>query len=510
MKYLYLFQIGPVQSYIAAARRTQDLYVGSRLLSMLSSAGLQAANESGAQIVFPALLDDGRLPRSIPHRFAFISSAAIPENTARHVEKAIRDQWREVYSAVHDFIRVEIGGGPWEDTYDNQVRKWLEVYWVAVPYEETQHGQSYRAATVAMAMRRQARHFPQINEEGEKCTLTGAHSAVSASQTWWDSLANALGDSEVRKIIRPNERLGSIALIKRLAQYNVPGISAEEQRIRYFPDLASVARGLGYSADISDDDQEGLRYAILALDGDNMGEFLAGKQSLPEHQDVSRALADFAENAVPEIVSRYKGTLIYSGGDDVLAIMPIWGVLSCADELRRNIFDRVGVAASAGIAIVPVKFPLDAALDIARGAEHDAKEIYNRNCVVIRDAYRSGKMREMVGPWEITVPLASVIERLTLAFSRTQGWLSPSISYDVDRLAYAMDGPSGLLGARETELRRLLRRRVRAGTTPEYANQQIQELLPLLVALAEERPSGWSMLATWMILARTLAGGIGA
>ncbi|MFQ3646977.1 MAG: type III-B CRISPR-associated protein Cas10/Cmr2, partial [Anaerolinea sp.] len=43
MTHLYLFQIGPVQAFIAQARRTQDLLVGSRILSDLASAGIKAA-----------------------------------------------------------------------------------------------------------------------------------------------------------------------------------------------------------------------------------------------------------------------------------------------------------------------------------------------------------------------------------------------------------------------------------------------------------------------------------
>jgi len=39
---------------------------------------------------------------------------------------------------------------------------------------------------------------------------------------------------------------------------------------------------------------------------------------------------------VPDIVSRHHGTLIYAGGDDVLALLPTTTVLACARELKET------------------------------------------------------------------------------------------------------------------------------------------------------------------------------
>lgn len=52
--YLFHFNVGPVQSFIFQARKTQDLYGGSFLLSHLCSTALNyASTEYGAQIIFP-------------------------------------------------------------------------------------------------------------------------------------------------------------------------------------------------------------------------------------------------------------------------------------------------------------------------------------------------------------------------------------------------------------------------------------------------------------------------
>ncbi|PJF23677.1 MAG: type III-B CRISPR-associated protein Cas10/Cmr2, partial [Phototrophicales bacterium] len=69
MSHLFLFQIGPVQTFIAASRRTQDLYVGSRLLSEIALAGVKAAEQAGGSLVFPVKNGES-YPQSISHIFA--------------------------------------------------------------------------------------------------------------------------------------------------------------------------------------------------------------------------------------------------------------------------------------------------------------------------------------------------------------------------------------------------------------------------------------------------------
>ncbi|MFP3869621.1 MAG: type III-B CRISPR-associated protein Cas10/Cmr2 [Syntrophobacteria bacterium] len=125
----------------------------------------------------------------------------------------------------------------------------------------------------------------------------------------------------------------------------------------------------------------GKYYAVLVMDGDKMGDLVNGKSprlaswrdimhsSLPEkmtgspatertgpwldeldgqspldeqrhltpavHKTISEALGDFSLCSVPRIVREHKGRLIYAGGDDLLAIMPIDTVLQAASEINH-------------------------------------------------------------------------------------------------------------------------------------------------------------------------------
>jgi len=69
-------------------------------------------------------------------------------------------------------------------------------------------------------------------------------------------------------------------------------------------------------------------YALLLMDGDGMGKLL-GKQDGQGRSGVSKALAAFTHE-VPKIVKRHNGRLIYAGGDDVFALLPVSSAIACA------------------------------------------------------------------------------------------------------------------------------------------------------------------------------------
>ena len=54
MRSLFLVTLGPVQDFIASARRTRDLHFGSWLLSELSRAAACEINAQKGYLIFPA------------------------------------------------------------------------------------------------------------------------------------------------------------------------------------------------------------------------------------------------------------------------------------------------------------------------------------------------------------------------------------------------------------------------------------------------------------------------
>jgi CRISPR-associated protein Cmr2 len=151
---------------------------------------------------------------------------------------------------------------------------------------------------------------------------------------------------------------------------------------------------------------------------------------------LSEALTNFAVQIVPEIVGRHFGTLIYSGGDDLLALLPTRTALSCADELKRAFRgeqtkirdEKAGGGArvanngadegyyrlpdgrdllvmgpkatlSAGLAVVHYKEDLREALDAARKAERAAKD-GGRNALQLAVLRRSGEHASAPCAWD--------------------------------------------------------------------------------------------------------------
>lgn len=228
-------------------------------------------------------------------------------------------------------------------------------------------------------------------------------------------------------------------------------------------------------------------YAILAADGDRMGEWLAGRnaprvrevvhrtlvdyfEGLPDqdavakglnarrpvgpalHAAISSGLQTFASVLVPEIVERHHGVLIYAGGDDVLALMPVETALACAGGIR-SAFSRdeaMGGRASlsAGIAVVHTKEDLRQAIQAAREAEKAAKH-GGRNQLGLAVVRRSGEKGECRVPWTMVEGLDALRGSFTGAVS--------------DRWAYHLRAEAGTLDAlpreaQRAELRRLLGR----------------------------------------------------
>ena len=120
------------------------------------------------------------------------------------------------------------------------------------------------------------------------------------------------------------------------------------------------------NADDDDGDEDDTKYfAILALDGDEMGKWISGmkcpklRDQLSEeatayfrkhgntdflealrplspsfHLQFSELLGNFSLHCARRIVEAFDGRLIYAGGDDVLAMVPADTALECARALR--------------------------------------------------------------------------------------------------------------------------------------------------------------------------------
>ena len=112
--HLLLVTLGPVQDFIAQARRTRDLWYGSHLLSELGRAAARALVGGGAKLIFPSLQAgdpqlvaclaplraDNTPPQNIANKLlAEVPAGVDPHQIARAVRQAVADYWRDEVAA---------------------------------------------------------------------------------------------------------------------------------------------------------------------------------------------------------------------------------------------------------------------------------------------------------------------------------------------------------------------------------------------------------------------------
>jgi CRISPR-associated protein Cmr2 len=622
---LLVFSLGPVQSFISTARRTQDLWMGSKLLSGLAAVGIREAEkhlDDAKHFVYPTKID-GRWPEDIPNRFVLLVPPGQGSAIGEHIEQAVQSAWLHVSAEVRDafFARLVERGG-WKSLWERQVTDWLETYWIAYGGSPEDYGQRYRDAGLALASRKSIRYFPQGPESGEKCTLCGVREALHGGQgsrrelrEFWEGLRQRLARLNIFSL-REGEHLCAVCTVKRFAgeagiklagQSLKPGDrfpstssiavstfktcllknwdalrEVTEQHLdalaaldaqsgapfgqpESFPHLQDLAGGsseaerlmyyegdyfyhetlrsdnlydvLGREPEPRDQQLAGKAQAtlshlieamhdlelpsphpylaVLALDGDHMGALLSWCETPEEHRRISEALVRYARITVPEIVeSRYAGRVIYAGGDDVLALLPVGHVLQAANDLRRELTEALkgadidGQTASAGVAIIHHGHALENGLQSARRAEYRAKETYGRNALVVDLIRRSGERVEVGLHWDYGSQIPSALSSvLTVQNALTDQRLSGRFVYELREEAPAL---AGVYRSQESEIRRLLTRhwlRVRQPDNREQIDEEVTALARDLAALARVGGGGIEALAEWMLVARFFAQG---
>lgn len=168
---LLALSIGPVQSFIAAARKMDDLWAGSHLLSRLSWEAMRPVCESLGPdaILFPRLrgipqvdlwlrdrmeLPDELFERcewmqgatdanplfsaALPNRFVAVVPASQARQIAGQVTEAVREWLRktgeEVVSRLLDVAGLDVETATPYEQMKNQLEGFPEVHWAAVPF----------------------------------------------------------------------------------------------------------------------------------------------------------------------------------------------------------------------------------------------------------------------------------------------------------------------------------------------------------------------------------------
>lgn len=233
-------------------------------------------------------------------------------------------------------------------------------------------------------------------------------------------------------------------------------------------------------------------YAVLYLDGDEMGQWVQGRRSpllkqilhekvtlpdrlarLPRPMDIvvqsgiSTALKNFSQILVPHVVEgECCAKLVYAGGDDVMALAPLGTCLNLIDKVRKAFNGRHGgdkggwqffngerlmlmdevklpglpgepsqglaASASAGVVVAHYTQPLQGVLaNVAKVLKVAAKEELGRDAFAVLVDKRGGEPLLAGAKWQLgQLDMAKAVDELTAYWRRG---LSPAIIYKMQQ-----------------------------------------------------------------------------
>ncbi|MDR0407676.1 MAG: type III-B CRISPR-associated protein Cas10/Cmr2, partial [Campylobacteraceae bacterium] len=389
MKYLVVFSITPVQAFIARARKLRDFYAGSKILSYLASVGFNAIK---GEKLYPSADSN-----SMPNKFVFSIDAEDTKQVKSEmgrIEEVIKNAWLEL---------ADITG-----VSKNCVDDYWNYSWAAVPYKKNYKEAHSKVQKLLAAMKLKP-HKIRKSQAGEKCHLCGENSVwkeFDADKK--DKREKLCGVCTIKRdlpdlktSIPKNHQL--LNLLSKPEYSSTTKISAHKFIKKYNLDKDEIAK-------LNDTNSDGRGnslpnkeryYALLAMDGDKMGDLVNTKITSEEHLELSKKLDSFDRKV--ENLSCFKGTakLIYAGGDDVFAILPLEEAIAIAKEIRELYTDIVAkeektTSISAAIVIAHHKEPLREVIrDTHEVLDTIAKEKAGRDALAIRLKKRGGGDRDL-------------------------------------------------------------------------------------------------------------------
>ncbi len=221
MTYLFLAHIGPVQEFIASARRSRDLWFGSWLLSELSKSAAAAIADQNTldSLVFPAPQDRSDLVAKTELTVAN-RVVAVVEQEPSAIGEAVRDAVVRRLQEIKQEAFQGVRGDYDEAVATRQVDDLLEYFWVAMPLPDPSQYASVRAQVEAlMAARKATRDFSPVTwgAQAPKSSLDGLRESVIPEEQYDKVRRGSMKAETLRKLygVGPAERLCGVGLLKR-------------------------------------------------------------------------------------------------------------------------------------------------------------------------------------------------------------------------------------------------------------------------------------------------------
>ena len=441
--WLLQISVGPVQEFIAAALRTRDLWFGSFMLSEISKAAAKAVQDAEAELIFPE--PNGDLS---PESDLSVANVVLAQASGDvEAMNALAERAREAAVARFEAFATKVyeKAKHWivKERWDKQVKDVIEFYaaWAEIGTGEGAYKAARQKVARLLAARKNLRDF--LPHEGEfgvpKSSLDGLRESV-----FKDGKVPKIAGLRLKE----GEALDSVGLIKRISgDGRFPSVSrvavdpwvrgVKEETLRELTpycealvEMGAISRVMGYEAfpyegtavllsrhasmlaecelKYGSEEREAVKvraacrgiaailsglkehdrpqepyFALLVADGDRMGAAISEIGDMKGHQEFSSTLSKFAGEA-RKIVKKFHGVCVYTGGDDVLAFLPLDTCLGCARKLHDafgellkdyvSSKDQKSPTLSVGISIGHAMEDLEDLREFGRKADKNAKE----------------------------------------------------------------------------------------------------------------------------------------
>lgn len=486
MGHLIQIQIGPVQPFIAAARRTRDLRAGSDLLVELVREIVSELHGRGAELIFPSLAGcepkDADGPNVI---LAYLPEGSPKEAAAAarlRAEKRLTDEWEAVKGKVPGadsvLARAQLG------KFVEFASAWAEMNGPA------EYGAARKILQRRISGRRLLRSFgaaPTSSDARPKSPLdpsfetvlplaaSGRPPKIQVDEALYLKPREALDAIGTIKRFRKDEEFEGFKSTRQIAALDViagnrnsAALWAVEQAVRDIPqiDVGSVLAGdfldlrerpelerrlrerLAEVAPQLSDLRPRPYYAVLHADGDRVGKYLDSLGDMGQHQEFSKRLGGFARSVrdlfppsgVAIASDGLCGQLVYAGGDDVVALVPARHAIRAAKAVQELFVQAMAglpgevPTLTVGIALVHCFEDLQEAVRIARQAEHFGKG--KRNALAVIAQPRSGAPRRFRLGWNHAPE--TLFKEIVDAFEKESEGIPRGFPFQVRKLAEEM------------------------------------------------------------------------
>lgn len=236
MSYLTVIQHGPVQDFIHTARRTDDYWAGSFLLSYITTHIIKELKAMSGEIISPGHENDplamavlgGKPPRnealqpSLPNRVIAVVDSQDADTLKKNLNN-VKDSVLAEIVTLFENAETAITGNSAAVSRD-QVKDVFEFYFSFTEYNHSCYSDLLEKAEHALAARKNIRDFNHFVVNGHKCTQCGIreplrdnvstnpdNSSLHALKSYWKKLCTG----RYTYTFKDNERLCAVCAGKR-------------------------------------------------------------------------------------------------------------------------------------------------------------------------------------------------------------------------------------------------------------------------------------------------------